>query len=64
MDFHLYYFLHIHKVSGRNIKIFHVKMLNNEETMPFLHYLVVRHCNANDSELGEAFNFPLMILIS
>ena len=47
MDFNWYYFIHIHKVSGRNTKIFHVKMLNNEETMPFPHYLVVNQCNVD-----------------
>ena len=39
--------------KGQNSKIFHVKMLNNEEIVPFPHYLVVHYCNANDFELGE-----------
>ena len=34
-------------------KIIHVNMLNNEEIVPFPHYLVVNHCNADDFELAE-----------
>ena len=30
-------------------------MLNNEEIVPFPHYLVVNHCNVDDLELGENF---------
>ena len=29
-------------------QIFHVKMWNNEETMPFPHYLVVNQCNVDE----------------
>ena len=36
-------------------KIIHVKMLNNEEIVPFPHYLVVNNCNAYDFELEEPF---------
>ena len=36
-------------------KKIHVKMLNNEEIVPFPHYLVVNHCNGDDFKLGETF---------
>ena len=57
------FYLNLLTLSVQNSKIFHVKMLNNEETIPFPHYLVVHHCNANDFELGEDFHCPLLIII-
>ena len=32
-------------ISGQNSKKYHVLLLNNEETVPFPHYLVVNSCN-------------------
>ena len=49
----LFMYLNFRILSGLNTKIFHVKMLNNEKIVPFPHYLVVHHCNANDLEVGE-----------
>ena len=40
-------------------QIIHVKILNNEETMSFPHYLVVNHCNTDDLELGENLTIHL-----
>ena len=50
MEFHWYSFIHIKKLSVLNTKIFHVNMLNNEETIPFSHYLVVNQCNVDGFE--------------
>ena len=50
-------YLNLIRLLGLNTKIFHVKMLNNEEIMPFPHYLVVNHCNVDDFEMGE----PLIV---
>ena len=55
-DVYSLYFMFI-ILSGRNTKIIHVKMLNNEEIASFHHYLVVNHCNDDDFELGE----PLIV---
>ena len=37
-------------ISGWNYKKYHVLLLNNEETMPFPHYLVVNSCNLDGFE--------------
>jgi len=37
-------------ISGWNSKKYHVLLLNNEETMPFPHYLVVNSCNLDGFE--------------
>ena len=42
-------------------KRIHVKMLNNEEIVSFLHYLVVNHCNDDDLELGETLIVHLLL---
>ena len=45
-----YNYLKFRIISGRNTKIFNVKNLNNEEAMPFPHYLVVNQCNVDGFE--------------
>ena len=46
----IFWYLDLRVLWGWNTERFHVKMLNNEETMPFLHYLVVNQCNVDGFE--------------
>ena len=43
-------FFKFRNISGINSKQSHVLLLNNEETVPFPHYLVVNYCNLDEFE--------------
>ena len=43
-------YLNFRILSGQNTETFHVKMLINEEIVPFPHYLVVNHFDVDGFE--------------
>ena len=49
-SYSVYLYFEFRILLGWNAKIFHEKMLNNEEIVPFPHYLVVHQCNIDRLE--------------